>query len=107
MKFWRSTGVVRGLCTNPGPHKGQLCAINSDCDSSVGSGDGVCNGRFVASSPPLGTENICTTFAPIQVPLKQTGAGFRAGRATLKTKTTSSADAKGIATLKLTCEPHM
>ena len=76
-------GTVDGLCTNRGPHKGQLCTANSNCDSTTGSGDGVCKGRFVVFAPPLNTDNSCTAFAPIQVPLKQTTTGFKAASATL------------------------
>ncbi len=36
-------GVVNGLCTAPVAKVGNTCLINSDCDSSSGSGDGVCN----------------------------------------------------------------
>jgi hypothetical protein len=39
-------GIVRGQCANR-THRGQLCAVNADCDSSPGSGNGVCRGRFV------------------------------------------------------------
>ena len=100
-------GTVRGLCANRGPHKGQLCAVNADCDSSPGSGDGVCRGRFVAFTPPLSTDNSCTAFARIQVPLKQTTTGFKAASATLRVKGISEgAGQKGHNSLKLTCKPH-
>ncbi len=41
-------GTVRGLCTNAGTNKGQLCTGNSDCNSTSGSSDGDAPG---ASSP--------------------------------------------------------
>jgi hypothetical protein len=101
-------GTVDGLCTNSGPQKGQLCTVNSNCDSAVGSGDGVCKGRFVAFAPPLNTDNSCTAFAPIQVPLKQPMTGSGAASTTLSVKVISdpSARKKGANSLKLTCKPH-
>jgi uncharacterized delta-60 repeat protein len=100
-------GAVRGRCVNRGRHKGQLCAVNSDCDSTSGSGNGVCKGRFVVFTPPLGMDNTCTAFAPIQVPLRQTTAGLRAAGGTLKVKATDpSATRKGQNWLTLTCKPH-
>jgi len=99
-------GTVGALCANTGPHKGQLCAVSSDCDSTPGSGNGVCKGRSVVFAPPLHTDNSCTAFAPIQVPLKQTTKGFKAASAMLSAKAISDAGKKGSNSLKLTCEPH-
>jgi cysteine-rich repeat protein len=61
-------GAVRGKCVNWGPRLGQLCAASSDCDSAIGSGDGVCQGRFVAFDPPDSNPGRCTAFVNIQVP---------------------------------------
>jgi len=96
--------MVRGQCANRA-HRGQLCAVNADCDSSPGSGNGVCRGRFAVFAPPYSAENSCTAFAPIQVPLRQ---GVRAASATLKVKTISDPGAgqKAQNSLKLTCKPH-
>ncbi len=101
-------GTVRGLCANRGPHKGQLCTANSDCDSTGGSGDGVCKGRFVEFTPPLNTDNTCTAFVAIQVPLKQTTTGFKAARAMLSVNVISDPVAReqGHNSLTLTCKPH-
>jgi predicted outer membrane repeat protein len=101
-------GTVDGLCTNRGPHKGQLCTINSDCDSTTGSGDGVCTGRVIGFAPPLATDNSCTAFAAIQVPLKQTSTGFKTGRVRLSVKAISdpSRRQKGHNPLTLICMPH-
>jgi hypothetical protein len=100
-------GTVDGLCANTGPHKGQLCTINSNCDSTGGSGDGVCKGRFVEFAP-LHTDNSCTAFASIQVPLKQTATGYKAASTMLSVKASSDASAKktGANSLKLICKPH-
>ena len=97
-------GMVRGQCRNRA-HRGQVCAVNADCDSNPGSGNGVCRGRFVAFAPPYSAENSCTAFAPIQVPLRQ---GVGAASATLKVKAISDpvAGQKGHNSLKLTCKPH-
>jgi hypothetical protein len=101
-------GAVRGLCGNRGPHKGQLCTVNSDCNSTSGRSDGRCRGRFVAFAPPLSTDNSCTPFAPIRVPLRQTIEGIKAGNAALSVKAISdpSAAQKGRNSLKLICKPH-
>jgi hypothetical protein len=98
-------GTIRGLCAR-GPHKRQLCAANADCDSTAGSGDGVCKGRFVEFTPPLSTANTCTAFTEIQVPLRQTTAGFKTASAKLKVKAISGGRQKGSNSLKLTCQPH-
>jgi cysteine-rich repeat protein/YVTN family beta-propeller protein len=101
-------GTVRGLCANKGPHNGQLCAVNSDCASTPGSRDGVCRGRFVVFTPPLNTDNSCTAFALIQVPLRQTTTRFKKASAELSVKAISDPGAgqKGHNSLKLTCFPH-
>jgi hypothetical protein len=101
-------GTIQGLCTNRGPHKRELCAANADCDSTAGSGDGVCKGRFVEFAPPLSTDNTCTDFAEIQVSLKQTTEGLKTARTSLRVKVLSdpSARQKGHNSLKLICQPH-
>jgi len=96
-------GAVRGLCANRGPHKGELCIANADCDSAAGSGNGLCRGRFVAFVPPLSAESMCTASASIQVPLRQ---GVRAASATLNVKAISDAGQKGHNSLRLSCKPH-
>jgi hypothetical protein len=101
-------GTVRGLCANAGPHKGQLCAVNADCDSTSSSGNGVCRGRFAVFVPPFNTDNGCTAFAPIQVPLRQTIAGFRATSVLLSVRAISDPATRKRTTnsLRLTCQPH-
>jgi hypothetical protein len=101
-------GTIRGLCTNTGPHHGQACAVAADCDSTPGRGDGVCRGRLVTFAPPFTANNICTPFAPIQVPLRQTLTRTHAERISLSAVAISSplAHRKGGNRLKLTCKPH-
>jgi len=99
-------GTVGGLCANRGPHKGQFCTVNSNCDSTPGSGDGVCKGRFVVFAPPLTTDNSCTVLAPIQVPLRQTTRGFETARATLIVTAIPGAGRREINELTLICKPH-
>jgi hypothetical protein len=65
----------RGACSNKGPKNGQYCESAIDCDSSPGSGDGRCRGRFAVFQGPLTSTNRCTTFADIKVPLKKTRSG--------------------------------
>jgi hypothetical protein len=98
-------GAVRGLCANRGPHKGELCIANADCNSAAGSGNGLCRGRFVAFVPTLSAENMCTASASIQVPLRQ---GVRAASATLNVKVLSepAMKQKEINSLRLTCKRH-
>lgn len=103
------SGTVRGSCSNVGPHKGQLCVANSDCDSSAGSGNGTCKGRFVAFAPPLTTHSSCTAFVPIQVPLRQTATAFKTASTTLRVKMSAGDVGRPPKTsnwLKLTCKPH-
>jgi len=59
---------VGGLCRNRA-RQGQLCSANADCDSTPGSGNGICRGDFLVFSPPLASHNVCTSFATITVPL--------------------------------------
>jgi hypothetical protein len=99
-------GVVGGLCTNIGSHRGQLCEASSDCDSTPASGDGVCAGRVVGFAPAFDTNNTCTSFASIQVPLKHTVTGLRTARSTLKLKAISGSGRKEGNLLTLTCKPH-
>jgi hypothetical protein len=98
-------GTIRGLCANRGPRKGQLCAADADCDSTPDSGNGRCKGRFVSFAPPLTATNTCTTFASIQVPLRQTTRGLRTQRAQLRLKALSSARQKPRNALKLIWAP--
>ena len=98
-------GVVRGRCGNSGLHRGQLCAANSDCDSTHGSGDGVCKGRFVSFATPLATGNACTSFASIRVPLRQIAFGFRRASRVLRLKVTRSNGSSDTDTLTLVCQP--
>lgn len=98
-------GVVRGACSNSGPHHGEFCTANSDCDSTPGSGKGVCTGRFVAFQPSLTTTNACTAYASITVPLRQTTTGFSAGYETLSLKATRSDTKSDSDTLTLVCKP--
>lgn len=68
---------ARGVCTNPGSHKGQYCTSGLECDSAPGRGDGKCSGRMGVFMGPLTASTRCTTFADIKVPLKQTRRGLR------------------------------
>ena len=104
-------GLVRGQCARPGSKAGQLCGANADCDSSPGSGNGLCKHCFVAFDPPLSTSNACTPFADISVPLRQTSRGF--GSVTLKLKASPSNDPvtgkkrpQDTDSLTLVCKPH-
>ncbi len=98
-------GEVRGWCINSGSQYWQVCAVGSDCDSAPGRGDGICEGRFVSFAPPLATGNACTSFASIQVPLRQTASGFRRANRTLRLRVTDSSDSSDTDLLKLVCKP--
>jgi len=37
--------VVQGVCSSGGPKRGHLCAVNAECDSTPGSGNGRCAER--------------------------------------------------------------
>jgi cysteine-rich repeat protein len=101
------SGSLRGRCANPGPHHGQLCAVNSDCDSTPDSGNGVCTGRFVAFAPPLATTNACTAFAEVLVPLRRLSTGaFVTGRKTLKLRAIASSGLADNDSLTLICHPQ-
>lgn len=100
-------GMVRGQCANSA-HQGQLCAANADCDSTPGSGSGVCRGRFVVFAPPFSAHNTCTAFAPIQVPLRHALTGVREARTALRVTALSDplARKRGCNSLTLICRPH-
>jgi cysteine-rich repeat protein len=83
-------GVIRGQCTNRGPKHGQLCVVNTDCDTTPGSG--VCKGRFVAFDPPFSAADRCTSVTDIKVPLRTTTRGLRTGRKALTLAVTPSKD---------------
>jgi hypothetical protein len=68
-------GQVGGRCTNRGDKKGNFCQQNSDCDTTVGSGDGKCKGEFVVFTNPLTAQACTATAAPVVVPLKVTRTG--------------------------------
>jgi hypothetical protein len=104
-------GAVRGTCTNRGPHQGQFCAGSADCDSTPGSGNGVCRGRFVAFVPPLSTTSTCTQFANITVPLSNHGTArgtktLRLGARPSKDPVTGKKRLTDSDTLMLICKPH-
>lgn len=103
-------GVVRGQYSNSGPHHGQLCVVNSDCDSTPGNGSGVCKGRFISFAPALSASNRCTALADIKVPLRNNG--LTEATTTLRLQATPSNDpitgkkrGADTDTLRLTCKP--
>jgi len=103
-------GVIRGQCVNRGAKRGQLCAVNTDCDITPGSGE--CQGRLVAFDPPLNAADRCTSVADIKVPLRTTTRGLRTGRKVLTLAVTPSKDpvtgrrrANDRDTLTLVCKP--
>jgi len=106
-------GLVRSQCTRPLVKAGQLCQANADCDSTPGSANGLCKGRFVAFEPPLSSTNVCTDFASISVPLRQTTSGLRSGTKTLSLRVSPSNDPvtgkkrpKDTDSLTLVCKPR-
>jgi cysteine-rich repeat protein len=98
-------GMVRGMCTNSGPRRGQWCETNSDCDATLGSGGGRCTGRFVGFAPPLAMTNRCTTFAEIKVPLRSNGLAV--GPTRLRLKATPSSGTADVDVLRLVCKPKL
>ena len=101
-------GAVRGQCTLPVSKLHQLCSANADCDSTPGSGNGVCATRFVLFEPPLSARNRCTDFALVQVPLHNNRMSSR----TIRLSATPSNDpvtgrkrAADTDALRLVCRP--
>jgi hypothetical protein len=79
--------TVQGFCSSGGPQHGQACRTSSDCDRVPGSGDGLCRSVAVFR-PALSASDQCTGLASITVPLRNTTAGLRAGKARLRLKAT-------------------
>lgn len=105
-------GQVRGLCTNRGTKKGNLCRQDSECDTEPGKGNGKCKGEFVAFTPSLTAQTCTPSPVSIDVPLKITSRGvLKKGAITLKTNTLSSPQgerrqrAKDLDSLQLICLP--
>ncbi len=105
-------GLIRGSCVNGGPMRGQFCAAPSDCDSTPGSGNGRCSGRFVGFSPPLTTANSCTSFANVQVPVRNAAGRLLPGHKVIEVSASPSKDPVSlrprladIDVLTLTCKP--
>jgi hypothetical protein len=100
-------GVMRGHCTNSGARYDEICTVNSDCDATLGTGDGVCGRRFVGFTPPLTGRDVCTEFASITVPLKQNASGaLSRGHKTLRIKAFPSATRPDTDSLTLICDPQ-
>ena len=104
-------GVVRGRCQNLGPNRNRRCSQVAECDSSPGSGDGICRGRKVSFEPALAGSG-CSPFAKVRVPLQQTAAGTQAGITTIKLKAVATNDPYtgkrrigDIDSLELSCLP--
>jgi hypothetical protein len=105
-------GEARPTCAR-GPLRGQPCVVNGDCDSVPGKGNGWCR-RVVVFSPPFTTRNVCTDFAEIVVPLRQTRTGLlRKGVKIIGLQVTPSRNpvtgkrrAADSNFLKLTCYPQ-
>jgi hypothetical protein len=76
-------GTVSGKCRNPAK-RGQPCSSDVSCDSTQGSGDGLCMGRSVIFNPPLTAKNICSPLINFKVGLKQSSNGFSFGHADLR-----------------------
>jgi hypothetical protein len=99
---------IRGTCSNAGPNRSQLCAVPSDCDSSSGSGNGRCTGRFAIFLPPLADTNSCTGYASITVPLRTLGARTYAATVLLEVKgipSSTPARISDLDMLTLVCHP--
>jgi cysteine-rich repeat protein len=75
-------GTPERQCSNRG-RRGEPCAVDADCDTTTGSGDGVCTTRRIQFVPPFATPDACTGFAEVQVALKNTSLGLRAGTKSL------------------------
>lgn len=70
--------------------KGESCQANADCDTVLGSGNGMCQGEFVVFDPPVDTQS-CTELVSIVVPLKtSTKGGFKKATMTLQAKAVAS-----------------
>jgi len=102
-------GSVAYQCTNAGARHGQACTVDADCDSSPGSGNGVCHGRSVAFGPSLHTA-VCSGFASITVPLR---GGRNRGMKTLRLTVAPSDNpftgrplTRDRDSLTLVCQPH-
>jgi YVTN family beta-propeller protein len=101
-------GALSQQCVSPLSQSGRLCAANSTCDGSPGSGNGLCGGRLVAFTPPLSDTDQCSAFAAISVPLRN---GRNRGMKTLRVRATPSVDQFGQRrptdsdTLTLVCKP--
>lgn len=100
--------AVKGTCVNRGPRRGQLCTTDAECDAAPGVGNGICRGRFVAFEPPLTAANVCTPYALITVPLRQTAGGLRrsATRLVVAAASDRTEGARGGDALTLICRPH-
>lgn len=77
-----ASGQMEGRCA--AGVKGRSCSVDSACDSSPGSGDGVC-GLERTSLAGIGGVQTCTATQSIAVPLRGTGTRRRRGVRALKT----------------------
>jgi len=102
-------GHVQGMCVNAGSRRFAYCAANDECDTASFVSDGVCR-RLVAFEPPLYTQDACTDYAVITVPLRYTPQGFRTGTKNLRLAAVSSKNpgarqARDVDRLRLVCNP--
>jgi hypothetical protein len=67
-------GKVVGKCQTRGK-LGLPCAMDSDCESQPGAGDGRCRQRAVKFDPPLTASNVCTPLFQVSVPLRTSSVG--------------------------------
>ena len=101
-------GHVQGVCIRPVIHRGQFCTAAGDCNSAPETNDGTCL-SLVNFSPALAATNMCTGYAPITVPLRQTTRGSSPGTKRLRitaAPSVSSPTLRDTDSLTLICKPH-
>jgi hypothetical protein len=91
---------VAGVCTNVGPNKGAICAVNAGCNSP-GQVDGNCE-RRATFEPPLHGLDRCTGAALVRVPLRNRGGGYSRDSRRLKVRV---AGGGSFRSLRLLCNP--
>ncbi len=101
-------GSIRGKCKKG--RRGEVCLLDSQCDTEPGKGDGKCEGEFVVFDPPLMDPLSCTETVPVKVLLEVTGKGKeKKGVKRLRIVTSTSPGGKKRKkdpdVLKLTCLP--